>query len=401
VSASGNVASRGIKGPCELGRLRFFQPAISTNIDYMHSLLEGVVKRLFKVWFEDRDVGISIRNKMELVNKRLLNVKPPSYVSSPPRSLFTWKMWRAHEFLSFILFYSLPVLFGVLYDACFFNLVKLVVTVENLLKKDVLLCELNDVEDLLLEFYAEAQEIYSESILLSCFHELIHLPECVLNFGHLNSVNCFPFEENNRKLTNMIKGRDLVGDEFFKLFKGFQQVCNQVGLVKNAAVSERLEKMNLIRSSNFKNINKGLRVYDLRESKLNDDYCSLLVQYFGSLKKTEIARKIVLNGQKYTTCANSSKFCDYRIKTKNGRYGLIQLIIKVDDAYYVIVKKIVRMLNSFYSVNFPNLKSNFFLSSISQELFIEQFQNVQKAALIKISDDLTFVTDLNISHLFL
>ena len=84
-----------------------------------------------------------------------------------------------------------------------------------MLKKNILIAQLTEIQNLLIEFYNEAADIYSESLLISCFHELLHLPECVLNFGHFNSVSCFPFEENNRKLVSMIKGRDLVGDEFF------------------------------------------------------------------------------------------------------------------------------------------------------------------------------------------
>jgi hypothetical protein len=31
-------------------------------------------------------------------------------------------------------------------------------------------------------------------------------------------MNCFPFEEMNRNVTKKIKGQDLVGDEFLKLW---------------------------------------------------------------------------------------------------------------------------------------------------------------------------------------
>lgn len=93
--------SRGIKGSCLIAELKHFQPMASTNIDYMHSLLEGVVKRLFKLWFEENIPSVSIRSHMDLLNKRLMNIRPPSYVTTPPRPIFHWKLWRAHEFLSF------------------------------------------------------------------------------------------------------------------------------------------------------------------------------------------------------------------------------------------------------------------------------------------------------------
>ena len=114
--------SRGVKGPCVLNQLRLYQPLVSTNVDYMHSLLEGVTKRLFRVWFSDS--GKLTRSKIELVNTRLINLRPPSYVTSPPRSIYFWKIWRAHEFLSFLLYYSLPVMFGILSEKAFSNLIK-------------------------------------------------------------------------------------------------------------------------------------------------------------------------------------------------------------------------------------------------------------------------------------
>ena len=42
----------GIKGKIGLSELRFFSPLYNTNIDYMHSILEGVIKRFFKYWFD-------------------------------------------------------------------------------------------------------------------------------------------------------------------------------------------------------------------------------------------------------------------------------------------------------------------------------------------------------------
>ena len=47
--------SHGVKSKSILSQLSFYQPIIKTNIDYMHSIHEGVVKRFFKVWFEDKD----------------------------------------------------------------------------------------------------------------------------------------------------------------------------------------------------------------------------------------------------------------------------------------------------------------------------------------------------------
>ena len=76
-------------------------------------------------------------------------------------------------------------------------------------------------------------------------------------------------------------------------------------------------------------------------------------------------------------------------------------IIQVDDSFFFILKKIIKLINSFYSPNFPNVKSHLTLASVSEEYFIEKIEDVTKTAFLKISNDLLFVSDLNISHLFL
>lgn len=107
-------SSRGIKGPCLIAELKHFQPMASTNIDYMHSLLEGVVKRLFKLWFEENIPSVSIRSHMDLLNKRLMNIRPPSYVTTPRGQSFIGSCgvhMSFFHFLSSTLFLCFSVFF--------------------------------------------------------------------------------------------------------------------------------------------------------------------------------------------------------------------------------------------------------------------------------------------------
>ena len=98
-------------GPSILSWLKYYHPTLNTNNDYMHSILYGVVKVLFKYWFEkDKNKPYSLRSKVKEIDARLKNVRPPNYVSNYPRSIeTTWHLWRCHEFLSFILYYALIV----------------------------------------------------------------------------------------------------------------------------------------------------------------------------------------------------------------------------------------------------------------------------------------------------
>ena len=74
--------SHGIKGPSILSELSYYHPIMNTNIDYMHSILEGVTKRFFFVWFEDTDSNGSLKVYLDKINERLLNLRPPSFIPS-------------------------------------------------------------------------------------------------------------------------------------------------------------------------------------------------------------------------------------------------------------------------------------------------------------------------------
>ena len=82
---------------------------------------------------------------------------------------------------------------------CYENLKKLVIILENLLLPVINTEILKQVEKSIHEFVEELPELYVERIMLSGIHEMLHLVDCTLSFGPLNSINCFQFEELNHK----------------------------------------------------------------------------------------------------------------------------------------------------------------------------------------------------------
>ena len=72
------------------------------------------------------------------------------------------------------------------------------------------------IKKILISFVKEAQDIYPGDIMVSGMHEILHLVDCTLEFGPLNCINSFQFEELNRKIIRLISGKDLIGDEFLK-----------------------------------------------------------------------------------------------------------------------------------------------------------------------------------------
>jgi hypothetical protein len=92
------------------------------------------------------------------------------------------------------------------------------------------------------EFVEELSEsedaLYPKSIMLSGVHEMLHLVDCTISFGPLNSMNCFPFEELNRKIMSFTHGHDLIGEELYKIYSTSRILLKYVysGKIKNSKI---------------------------------------------------------------------------------------------------------------------------------------------------------------------
>ncbi len=200
------TCSRGIMGSTIMNELRYFNILTqfqSTCKDCMHTVLEGVVKGMFRLWFspdfaftkpndsEKKKRNLfSMRQYIHQIDDRLLKIKPPSFVPAAPRSVDSWSLWRAHEFLYFIIFYSLCVFHEIMEYEYYQHLMLLVITIENLLKPKIKRSELQIIHLALIRFVEQFEELYPERSMLSGVHELLHLVQCTENFGPLNGCNC-------------------------------------------------------------------------------------------------------------------------------------------------------------------------------------------------------------------
>ena len=85
----------------------------SIPIDYMHAVLEGVVRMLMKFWFNSNNhlEPFYLRHHIDELDEVLLRQQPPSEFSRAPRSIKKHLMyWKASELRYWLLFYSLPLL---------------------------------------------------------------------------------------------------------------------------------------------------------------------------------------------------------------------------------------------------------------------------------------------------
>jgi hypothetical protein len=408
------IGTRGIIGKTVMNKLSNFNPVENICIDYMHSLLEGVIKGLFRLWFGQEYVysdcnGKKVRNKFSLrqyinqIDERLLKMKPPSFVPSAPRSVDLWGIWRAHEFLYFIIYYSLCVFHEIMNYEYYQHLMLLVIAMENLLNNEIKKDELDIIHRILIKFVEQMEILYPKRSMLSGTHELLHLVQCTKDFGPLNYCNCFEFEELNRKFLMLIKGNDLIGEEFIKLFSIAKALNIYSSELNNSKFKEFISKHSALKTSNFKKVDRSEDSFIGKTIIINDREVSNLLKDFDGSYIEDLAVSYIASFKevKYTTTSDMTRFCDYCIKVKNVEdYGFIKYFIKKDYCIFVFCQKIVKIHEPFYyDSRFKNYKSKLFICDITEEYFITKINFIEKVCFMKIND-LSFISTFRGGHLF-
>lgn len=114
----------GIKGPSFLMCLESFDFVKGVTIDYMHGALLGITKLLINLWFSGTysKEDFSLASNGGIIDKRLLNIKPPAYILRVPRTITNhFKYWKASELRSWLFFYSLPTLHDIMPETYFLH----------------------------------------------------------------------------------------------------------------------------------------------------------------------------------------------------------------------------------------------------------------------------------------
>ena len=135
-------------------------------VDYMHAVLEGLTRRLLRAWFESSNhhEPYYIKQHLTKIDKALLDQCPPHEFSRPPHSIQKhMKYFKASELLSWLLFYSLPLLFGFLPPLYFHHYALLVCAIHILLNDSITNSEILAADEMIGDFLTLLPELYGRS----------------------------------------------------------------------------------------------------------------------------------------------------------------------------------------------------------------------------------------------
>jgi len=199
---------KGVKGPSQLQLLPMFDIIRGMVPDYMHCVCLGVARQVAALWFDSKnhEEPYYIGKSVKTVDCRLLAIKPPCSVSRTPRSIANMKFWKAHEWLVWLLYYSLPAVKGILASYYYEHWAILVDCIGTLLGAGISCAQMISCERRFKIFVADLQQLYGEQHMSFNVHQLLHIVQSCRDWGPLWSHSAFIFEDFNAVLLKMIRG---------------------------------------------------------------------------------------------------------------------------------------------------------------------------------------------------
>lgn len=339
----------GIKGPSFLMNLKYFNLAESLPPDYMHSVLLGLTRQFTEIILTsvNKEYYIGQSHKIDIISDRLLSISPPKIITRTPRSLIERKLWRASEWRSWLLFYSLPCLRGILPNKYLRHWSLFVIAFNILLQDSITHTALGKAKSLLIKFVVKFQSFYGKEAMTYNVHLLLHLCQSVENYGPLWAHNTFPFENANRLLLKNKHSPARIIPQFTKRILLFQNITSfsdkttisyHVNEFCNSLFETRLKTA-------VKLYDNSVLVGSGKNCHLTEEEIELLNE---PIEKCFSFDKFIYNDVRYTTISYQQQRCkklnDSIVQLDNGSIGQIHKICLIKSRN---VEKVILFVNTF------------------------------------------------------
>lgn len=353
-------AVHGVKGLSWFSTLPTFDLIRGTMIDYMHTVCarkSGVVCLLLNLWFNSKNSSKPwyIGKFRRSIDNSLLKIKPPNVVSRVPRSITEKDKWKASEFRNWLLFYSVPLLQGILLPLYFNHYLIFVSAMYTLLQASISPEDLITAEALLYVFVQKMGVLYGERTMTSNVHDLLHLPQCVRDGGPVFHYSCFFFEDFNRRIANFFHGTQEIPQQ---IMSRAAFICKMPelnrGVLTNFPIAEALygHMTETQKYPAYKSVigNGIYRLGAVQMQPLSPTLQHKIAEFLGlaDFSATEvecftricIKDKICIDSMCYT---RAKKRCSHCIKYwRNGvqRFGLVKFFCTMESEALAIVEEL-------------------------------------------------------------
>ncbi|KAK7880001.1 hypothetical protein WMY93_033332 [Mugilogobius chulae] len=217
---------KGVKGPCWLSKLKSYDLIKGTAIDYMHSVLLGVMRLLMIQWFspEFSRQPFSMAKNAKEIDRRFQDISPPSSTRYP-RSVASHRMFfKASEYRDILIFFGPIVFRGILQTLYYNHFLLLSEAIFILLMESISPEQIDHAEKLLWNFCSQMANLYGERYETANVHLLVHLADSVRDLGPLWTHSCFHFEDKNGYLLRLTHGTQNISMQMVHAVKLVQSI---------------------------------------------------------------------------------------------------------------------------------------------------------------------------------
>lgn len=188
-------------------------------IEPMHMVDLGVTKKILNKIYYKKVVSLTNDQKLEM-SATLLSLAPyvPKEFARKPRAFDEMCRWKATEYRQFILYTGIVVLKKFIPTNFYNHFLTLHVSYRCLLRLDNSQANLIEIDKLMREFVYKFPEYFGISSVSYNVHGLLHLVECVEEYGDLNSVSAYKFENFMKNIKRKIKMPKHIGKQIFNKF---------------------------------------------------------------------------------------------------------------------------------------------------------------------------------------
>lgn len=377
-SEKNNCIVKGIRGHSSICKMfPFFDCIWGYPIEYMHGVLLGVVRQLWDEWTNTRcKFYLKPKAKLE-IDDRLTKITPTKEIYRLPSVLKKKGKWKAAEWLFWLLFYSIPCLWGILDDEAFASYVLLVKSINVLLSKEISVVKLENCEKDIKKFVRDCQNMYGIHFMTFNVHSLLHLCDSVRRSGPLFATSAFPFESKIGNLKTLISGPKGVTDQLCDRFE--ESVTFMFNLLKmeNEKCSSIFCANVTSHYLNIINYNRSIEnaIIPVDENQLEKNVFNRC-----------IFRKTVFHSTSYTRPKRTNNTI---VRLSNGRIAKIVHFFFVNEACFARVRYI-----NVNQVQVGKVKLQHILA-VTDELIDETDVSIsdiqRKLIVVKISNEYTFI----------
>lgn len=179
-------------------------------IDPMHLIDIGITKKLLVHLSSGKSQGHRVDSNA--ISQRLLSLKKyvPMEFQRRPRSLKDINFWKSTEFRQFLLYTGVVVLYKLVNNDIYNHFVTLHCAIRMLCCPNTYLANIKNAEKLLKNFVENVGILYGRNKISYNVHNLLHITDCVKQFGPIDNFSAYRFENHMQYLKMKIRRPYLV-----------------------------------------------------------------------------------------------------------------------------------------------------------------------------------------------